>query len=248
LILPYPFVAFRLWARWIKKTRLCFNDYAIVLALVWYRYPVPSTINGGFGQHVTVLSMEELDVYQKSTVVATILWPTANTLVKLSVLHFYQSIFRNKKLDYAVYILAALTFGYWLATIIAAFVICRPIAYNWNKLTIIGTCGDLLAYYLSTAIINLFIDVVIVALPLPVLWGLQMNFSRKLSLTFIFSMGALICVISIIRCHTINHLDFLDVTHGVVLDMICTTLEPTLGIINACLPLLQPVVSKVPGS
>lgn len=54
-----------------------------------------------------------------------------------------------------------------------------------------GTCGDLLAYYLSTAIVNLLIDVIIVVLPLPVLGSLHLPTSRKASLIVIFSLGGL---------------------------------------------------------
>lgn len=34
LVLPVIFVALRVWARRLKRVRLCFNDYAIFLALV----------------------------------------------------------------------------------------------------------------------------------------------------------------------------------------------------------------------
>jgi hypothetical protein len=34
VILPFPFVALRFWARYLKGARLCFNDYAIILGLV----------------------------------------------------------------------------------------------------------------------------------------------------------------------------------------------------------------------
>ena len=128
---------------------------------------------------------------RQTSVVATLLWPTANTFVKFSVLHFYKSIFRNQSIEFAIYLTAGLTFCYWLATIFGAFFLCRPFEFNWNKLIVDGTCGDLIKYYLSTGIVNLLIDVIIVALPLPVLWKLQLDFSRKLSLTVIFSLGAL---------------------------------------------------------
>ena len=57
-----------------------------------------------------------------------------------------------------------------------------------------------------------------------------------------------ICIISIIRIDAINRLNYSDITYSVVLDSIFTALEPTLGVINACLPLLQPVVSKCSSS
>ena len=89
------------------------------------------------------------------------------------------------------YAIGGVTVAYWLSTVVTALLICRPFAYNWNKFTISGRCGNVPAYYLSTGIVNLIIDVAIIALPLPKLWGLQMKTSKKLALTAIFSLGAL---------------------------------------------------------
>lgn len=91
----------------------------------------------------------------------------------------------------AAYAIGGVTVAYWLSTVLVAILICRPFAYNWDKVTISGSCGDVSAYYLSTGIVNLVIDVAIVALPLPMLWGLQMKTSKKVSLTAIFSLGAM---------------------------------------------------------
>lgn len=120
---------------------------------------------------------------------ATILWPSANTFVKLSILHLYTRIFSTHTLVYSAYAIGSITLAYWLSTFLTAFLLCTPFAYNWDKLIIGGHCGNPSAYYLSTAIVNLLIDVAIVALPLPILWGLQMKTSRKIALTAMFSLG-----------------------------------------------------------
>ena len=58
-----------------------------------------------------------------------------------------------------------------------------------------------------------------------------------------------ICIISVVRVVAISRLSLTsDVTYNEVLDNTCTSLEPTLGVINACLPILQPVISKFSGS
>ena len=119
------------------------------------------------------------------------MWPTANTFVKISVLHLYTRIFSTRTLAYCAYTIGAITMAYWLSTVLTAFLICRPFAFNWDKVIAKGHCGNSSAYYLSTGIVNLFIDIAIVVLPLPLLWGLQMKTSRKLALTGIFSLGAL---------------------------------------------------------
>lgn len=51
-----------------------------------------------------------------------------------------------------------------------------------------------------------------------------------------------------VRCYSIANLQLSDLTYNVILDNITTCLEPTLGIINACLPILQPVASKASSS
>ena len=42
---------------------------------------------------------------------------------------------------------------------------------------------------MSIAILNLLQDVVVVVLPMPVLWGLQMATTRKVALSCMFGMG-----------------------------------------------------------
>lgn len=64
--------------------------------------------------------------------------------------------------------------------------------------------------------------------------------------TLTTSLNLRICAISIVRIFAIKRLLLsADVTYHGVLDDITTALEPTLGVINACLPVLQPVVSKL---
>ena len=68
---------------------------------------------------------------------------------------------------------------------------CRPIAYNWDTSIPGGHCTSKEAAYLSSACINLAIDILIVALPMPVLWNLQLVTKKKIILSAIFGMGAL---------------------------------------------------------
>jgi hypothetical protein len=53
-----------------------------------------------------------------------------------------------------------------------------------------------------------------------------------------------ICIISAFRIASIAHLDFADFTFSLVDDGIFSALEPCLGIVNACLPVMQPVFAK----
>lgn len=78
--------------------------------------------------------------------------------------------------------------AYFVATVLACCLICRPFTYNWDH-TVKGTCGDQRSLDLFIGVFNLFMDITTVVLPLPVLWGLQLARSKKFVLSGIFSMG-----------------------------------------------------------
>lgn len=50
-------------------------------------------------------------------------------------------------------------------------------------------CGSLKSLDLFTGMFNLLLDVCVVVMPMPILWGLKMNMSKKIGLTGIFGMG-----------------------------------------------------------
>jgi hypothetical protein len=52
-----------------------------------------------------------------------------------------------------------------------------------------GHCGDLASFGLYTAITTLISDAMVVVLPMPMLWRLQMETKRKIGLSVVFGMG-----------------------------------------------------------
>ena len=73
--------------------------------------------------------------------------------------------------------------------ILETFLLCRPVAYNWDKTIDGGRCADTIKAYLSAGIINLLIDVGIVIMPIPVLWKLQLPATKKFGISAMFSIG-----------------------------------------------------------
>lgn len=50
---------------------------------------------------------------------------------------------------------------------------------------------------------------------------------------------------TIVRLTEIPGLDYADISYSITLDAIWTDFEPNFGIVNACLPVLQPVFTKL---
>lgn len=77
---------------------------------------------------------------------------------------------------------------FYIGALTTTLRLCQPVAFNWD-LTLNGSCGNEGEAELAAAAINMVLDVGIVALPLPVIWSLQMQTSQKLGVTITFGLG-----------------------------------------------------------
>ena len=67
---------------------------------------------------------------------------------------------------------------------------CSPIGKAW-LLELPGHCIDPLSYILGLHSMDLFLDIVILALPVSAVWRLQMSLAKKVSVAGIFLLGGL---------------------------------------------------------
>lgn len=86
-------VALRLWSRRIQKLNLMFNDYAIIMALVWtyglFAVSLIYIFASGLGDNERDVPMTDLVTLFKTFAPGAVLWALANTFVKFSILHLY---------------------------------------------------------------------------------------------------------------------------------------------------------------
>lgn len=80
---------------------------------------------------------------------------------------------------------------------------CTPIPANFNvvtagKLLQLPQCMPVRRIGTILRAINITMDYCLLAVPIIVLWTVQMDFSRKLSLVALFSVGALACIGSVL--------------------------------------------------
>lgn len=120
-----------------------------------------------------------------------VLYFTNAVLTKVSILLLYHRIFGVvRKFHYALYVAGFLATGYWIACTILAFTGCHPLAKNWDK-AVPGGCVNLIAFFRWNGICNLIIDFLILCLPLPMVWRLNIAVKQKITLSAIFMLGLL---------------------------------------------------------
>ncbi|MCJ1388536.1 hypothetical protein MMC18_001383 [Xylographa bjoerkii] len=139
----------------------------------------------------------------------------------------------------------AVSAAYFISILLETFLLCMPFVYNWDK-TIQGTCGNQTLALLMIGSANLIIDAIIVVLPLPLLWRLQLPVWKKIGLLAMFSLGAFTCVVTLLRIIRIENTNLADTDPTISGAVIAqwSILEPTLAIVNSCFPTIRPVLHK----
>ncbi|KAL4963048.1 putative integral membrane protein Pth11-like [Aspergillus stella-maris] len=232
----------------IQKIRFEMDDWFIVASLVPTYAILACTIVGGkygLGKHVWVVSMDHITRVNQTHFAYVLIYVWAIPLIKLSIITFYRRIFGMTRI---MWLCAFLTMGYFIACTIAFSSCCQPPSYYWTQYSHPegGYCRfDLYPFYLGNASANVATDLLILVVPIPLVWGLQMRRVTKGLITGIFLLGGFVCVASLIRIYSMVPLKHnLDVTWIMGDVYVWSSVEPCIGILCACLPTLQPLIRR----
>ena|ERR1700753_278635 len=77
-----------------------------------------------------------------------------------------------------------------LASILMILTICHPVQRFWNIFGP-GQCGDIVTAFIIFGALDVALDLVILLLPVPMLWRLQIPLANKIGVACIFAMGIL---------------------------------------------------------
>ena len=116
------------------------------------------------------------------------IWSTATAAFRLAILLLYKEVFPTTIVRYGSVTLMVIVIANELQCIVVDLLLCRPIRASWD-ITIDRQCGNILKAEISSAVINMILDIVVTFLPLPVIWQLQLPQHKKWALTGAFSVG-----------------------------------------------------------
>ncbi|KAK8055137.1 hypothetical protein PG993_000364 [Apiospora rasikravindrae] len=264
LALDFVSLGLRMWSRRLIKNSIQVNDILIVVAtiIVTLRYVLEMTmvLKCGMGlpqEEVTRiggsdvlfyfarLAIHQVHIgYQLTLIFASdLMWLTLVCLIKVSILHFYSRIFRRTMFVNVVYCVMCLVVAFYIAALFSDVFICIPPRKSWNP-EAPGRCGNSSILYKALASTDTVMDVIIILLPMPMLWGLQLVTSKKVALTFIFGLGFVIIALTSVRIRFFSELDPFNITEPSRVALF-SSLVPLLGIINANLPAMAPAFNKM---
>lgn len=111
--------------------------------------------------------------------------------MKVSVLLLYLRLSPAKAFRAVCYLLIFVLVANAFANIMAFFFSCRPFRKEWDLSITDGKCIDRPRQSISSGYFNIFMDAILLVLPLPTVWKLQLPLRQKIAVTGVFMTGSL---------------------------------------------------------
>ncbi|KAI1260513.1 hypothetical protein F5Y18DRAFT_419999 [Xylariaceae sp. FL1019] len=149
-------------------------------------------IDLGLGLHIDDVPPDNVERFLKLLWIIYYIFDTGTAMAKSSALFFYARVFgsTNSRFRYALWVVHAMNVAWTVTILFHVIFMCTPIEKAW-KVTLPGNCVNTGLLWLGSGASSLGIDILILLLPLPMLWRLQMKPHRKLLITVVFITGYL---------------------------------------------------------
>ncbi|KAF2825522.1 hypothetical protein CC86DRAFT_446784 [Ophiobolus disseminans] len=259
-------ITLRLWVR--VRDRLWGWDDAFVLlagiASAAGDIIVCLTPNDGMGLHFQTLNRAHRLEYFKHIYSSNIAYCASTTCIKLAILFQYLRLFSEsssltstsryrlaRQITISLIVLCSLwgfTF-FWLSIFP-----CKPVALNWDT-TLKGKCigwgskdpNHFYAMFAAHSASNMFLDILVLLVPLPFLSTLRLAGRSKAGLMTLFTLGIIVCAVSIGRMISLainkaGTVPVMNMSFHVPIVYIFSVLEVNIAIIAASIPIFWPAI------
>lgn len=164
-----------------------------ILQNVFLAGGIIGTRRTGLGKDIWAVPFDQINDFLELFFVFECLYTVTLGLIKTSICFLYIRLFPNR--IFRRYLWGTLVFNIVLATtfVIVDLSQCRPMStfwLNWDD-EHPGTCININAMAWSHAIINIVLDIWMIALPATQIWGLHMAWKRKIWPLIMFGFGFL---------------------------------------------------------
>ncbi|KAI1415141.1 hypothetical protein F5Y13DRAFT_5933 [Hypoxylon sp. FL1857] len=168
----------------------------------------------------------------------------------MSIVSSYLRIWSGKRFKIFCHVLLAILCLFGLTLFFGGVFACVPIALSWTPPSpdsrSPNQCINLPLFMFITSTLNTAADLVIFAIPVPLVRKLQIAKKQQIALIGVFTIGAIVCGASVMRLVSIYELGPTDdpsVT-GIRLGL-WSGVESNLAITCACLPTLRPMIVRM---
>ncbi|CAI4212256.1 unnamed protein product [Parascedosporium putredinis] len=138
---------------------------------------------------------------------------------------------------------------------------CQPISSAWSTWEDGSKCIPLLTEFICASPVNIVTDLAILALPIPVLTGMNLPPRQKTILVLTFGLGVFVTIVDVVRIYYLQQAIWSAPTSlsddpnskfgqeefafNASLSLMWSAVEVNVGMTCACIPTLKPLISKI---
>ncbi|KAI1098890.1 hypothetical protein F4804DRAFT_323539 [Jackrogersella minutella] len=176
-----------------------------------------------------------------------LIYITSLALTKVSVLFFYLKVFPKRSFRLCAWALISINLVYAITYDFLLIFQCNPISGAWRFWDgeFEAKCISINVLGWSAAAINIALDLAVIILPLPALFGLSLSLRKRLQIMAMFAVGFFITIVSIVRLYSLIRFGKTqNLTQDYVETGYWSTIEVPVGIICACMPAVRSLFSR----
>jgi hypothetical protein len=122
------------------------------------------------------------------------MWGLGSALCKMSIVWQYRRVFPVPIMTRTCVVLLVLITVFGIEAFFGALFMCVPVEVSWGAAQ--GVCINKAVFLFFNSAVNILLDTIIFALPVPMVRRLQIPKIQKLALLFVFTFGAMyVCFI-----------------------------------------------------
>ncbi|KAJ9604560.1 hypothetical protein H2200_010673 [Cladophialophora chaetospira] len=238
-------ILLRLSSRYLVSRRIWADD--IVISVVGILI-VPFTglgawmIIDGLGTHTWDNSAWTVTKIFQLYWIDEIFYILALMLTKVSILLFYLRVFPSRGFQITGNSVLGFVALSGIVILLCQLLQCLPVRFNWDKSIRGAKCINVNALTYAHAGLNIFQDLLILALPIPWILRLKLQLSQKIGLVIMFQVGTFACITAMVRLRFLagfggtNSTDPLWETADTTM---WTAAETSSAIVCSCLPAIR---------
>lgn len=166
-------------------------------------------------------------------------------MIKISLVLFYLEIFKTSRFRVTAHVFLAYLIVNSLVNFFVAIFSCNPVPSFWDR-DIKGKCLNVQASAYANSASAIVQDVILLVLPLLFIRNLNMKRRRKIAVGFMFCIGTLGCVATIMRIPALSTFKIsIDPSWDYVPTTIWTELELAAGFLCVSLPSIRMLVVRL---
>ncbi|KXX78406.1 hypothetical protein MMYC01_205889 [Madurella mycetomatis] len=186
------------------------DDATIVVALLFCICYLAEIIIGkqnGIGHAMSELSLDNMLNQIKASLVTLAIQLTyyaAVSFIKFSILCMYLRFVATPTLRRVCIGMIVFHSLFFIVCIAVTLAQCQPLHKMWDIMgTVDGKCINTTAFFYFTSGFNIVTDVIILALPIRTLIGINRPLKEKIALVCVFGVGTFATIVAMVRLHTI---------------------------------------------